>query len=53
MLRSPSHIVPVIIGDPDLCKTACDELLHAHRIYVQPIKGLGDVWRHLTLRKAA
>jgi 5-aminolevulinate synthase len=82
MLRSPSHIVPVIIGDPDLCKAACDELLHAHRIYVQPINyptvprgterlrltptplhsdadiealaaGLGDVWRHLTLRKAA
>jgi len=37
MLRSPSHIVPVIIGDPDLCKAACDELLHRHRIYVQPI----------------
>jgi len=37
MLRSPSHIVPVIIGDPGLCKAACDELLHRHRIYVQPI----------------
>jgi 5-aminolevulinate synthase len=37
MLPSPSHIVPVIIRDPDLCKAACEELLHRHRIYVQPI----------------
>jgi len=27
----------VIIGEPALCKAACDELLHRHRIYVQPI----------------
>jgi 5-aminolevulinate synthase len=37
MLPSLSHIVPVIIGDAELCKAACDELLHHHRIYVQPI----------------
>jgi len=37
MLPSPSHIAPVIIGDPEFWKATCDELLHRHRIYVQPI----------------
>jgi 5-aminolevulinate synthase len=37
VMPSASHIVPLIVGDPSLCKAACDELLHRHRIYAQPI----------------
>ena len=40
VMASPSHIVPVLIGNPVLCKAVCDALLQRHRIYLQPINYL-------------
>jgi len=37
VMRSGTHIVPVLVGNPEKCKQATDVLLEEHGIYIQPI----------------
>ena len=37
IIENNSHIIPIVVGDPDLCKKASDLLLEKYNIYVQPI----------------
>jgi 5-aminolevulinate synthase len=37
VMTSPTHIVPVYVGNPEQCKEASDLLLADHGLYLQPI----------------
>jgi 5-aminolevulinate synthase len=37
VMPSDTHIVPVLVGDPEKCKAASDLLLAEHNVYIQPI----------------
>jgi 5-aminolevulinate synthase len=37
VMPSATHIVPVLVGEPEKCKQATDLLLEEHGIYIQPI----------------
>ncbi|GGH11274.1 5-aminolevulinate synthase [Alsobacter metallidurans] len=37
LMETPTHIVPLMVCDAELCKAASDRLLEQHGLYIQPI----------------
>lgn len=37
VMPSETHIVPVLVGDAELCTAACNRLLNKHGVYIPPI----------------
>ena len=37
IMKTDTHIVPLMVGDARLCKAASDMLMERHNIYIQPI----------------
>ena len=37
LMETPSHIIPIMVRDPNLCRKASNRLLHKHGIFVQHI----------------
>ena len=37
VMPNDTHIVPLLVGNPDKCKSASDLLLEDYGIYIQPI----------------
>lgn len=37
VMATETHIIPLFVGNSDLCKKASDRLMEVHNIYIQPI----------------